>query len=69
MNRLEGKVAIVTGAGSEGGIGFAIALMFSGEGARITIADVDDEGGRQAAERIRKQEGSSFFLSHRYIRF
>lgn len=37
--RLEDKVAIVTGAGR--GIGCAIAKIFSGEGARVVVADLD----------------------------
>ncbi|HTX02699.1 MAG TPA: SDR family oxidoreductase [Candidatus Acidoferrales bacterium] len=41
MNRLEGKVAIVTGAAS--GIGRATALRFAEEGARVVAADLDLE--------------------------
>src|ERR1700683_1961010 len=44
--RLRGKVALVTGAGS--GIGHAIAMLFSQEGARVAVADINDEAGRQA---------------------
>lgn len=46
MNRLEGKVAIVTGAAS--GIGRAIAILFAKEGASVVVADILDdpkEGG------------------------
>jgi NAD(P)-dependent dehydrogenase (short-subunit alcohol dehydrogenase family) len=46
MERLEGKRAIVTGAGA--GIGEAIATRLSSEGARVTLADLDE----QAAERV-----------------
>lgn len=44
MERLRGKRAIVTGAGS--GIGRAIALRFSQEGARVVLSDVDLEAAR-----------------------
>jgi len=50
--RLEGKVAIVTGAGT--GIGRAIALTFAREGANIVIADVD----LNAAEGVASEIGS-----------
>jgi len=42
MNRLEGKVAVITGAAS--GIGLAIARRFASEGAFIVAGDVDDDG-------------------------
>lgn len=42
--RLEGKAALVTGAGS--GIGRAIALEFARQGARLLLSDVNEEAGR-----------------------
>lgn len=61
MQRLKNRVAIVTGAASEVGIGYAIALLFSREGAAVTVTDVDDVGGRRTAELIRSQGGQSIF--------
>ena len=45
--RLENKVVVITGAGS--GIGREAALLFSGEGAKICVADVSAEAGEQTA--------------------
>ena len=45
--RLQGKVAIVTGAG--GGFGEGIARMFAGEGARVVIADISADAARRVA--------------------
>jgi NAD(P)-dependent dehydrogenase (short-subunit alcohol dehydrogenase family) len=50
MDRLEGKRTIVTGAGS--GIGRAIALRLAGEGARVALADMDEEAAQGVAEEI-----------------
>jgi NAD(P)-dependent dehydrogenase (short-subunit alcohol dehydrogenase family) len=53
MERLKGKRAIVTGAGS--GIGRAIAIRLSGEGARVALADLD----RDAAEGVAAEIGEA----------
>lgn len=50
MERLRGKRAIVTGAGS--GIGRAIALRLAEEGARVVISDVDEEAAKKVASEI-----------------
>ena len=49
-NRLAGKVAVVTGAGS--GIGLATARRFAAEGAKVVCGDADDEAGGKAATEV-----------------
>ena len=53
---LDGKVAVVTGGAS--GIGRAIAQLLVEEGARVVVADLDDERGEELAGRL--GEGASF---------
>ena len=50
MNRLQGKVAIVTGGGH--GIGRAYCLAMAAEGARVVVADIDGEAARSVAGEI-----------------
>jgi NAD(P)-dependent dehydrogenase (short-subunit alcohol dehydrogenase family) len=52
MGRLDGKVAVITGAAS--GIGREAALLFSAEGARVCIADVGQEAGEKTAAECRE---------------
>ena len=47
MGRLDGKVAVITGAG--GGMGREAALLFCEEGARVCVADVDTEAAAKTA--------------------
>lgn len=53
------RVAIVTGAAS--GIGRATALKLSSLGARVVLADVDEERGSQAAEEVVARGGQASF--------
>ncbi len=57
MNRLEGKVAIVTGAGR--GIGRATAQRLAAEGARVVVNDVDSEPAHETADLITQAGGQA----------
>jgi len=50
VGRLDGKIALITGAGA--GIGRAAALLFAAEGARVTLAEIAEDAGRAAAQAI-----------------
>jgi 3-oxoacyl-[acyl-carrier protein] reductase len=58
--RLEGKVAIVTGANS--GIGRATARLFAREGARVVCCDVQEQLSPRIDERIKQDGGEALFL-------
>ncbi len=50
MHRLEGKTALITG--SARGIGQAIAELFSTEGTQVILSDINDELGKDVANKI-----------------
>ena len=60
MGRLEGKVALLTGAA--GGIMGTTATVFAREGAKIIVADVAVKGGKKAADRIITSGGDAMFV-------
>ena len=55
--RLKDQVAIITGAAS--GIGKAAAILFSKEGARLVLADVNADGLKEVAGRIAEAGGTA----------
>jgi NAD(P)-dependent dehydrogenase (short-subunit alcohol dehydrogenase family) len=59
MGKLENKVAIVTGGAN--GIGRGIVDRFAKEGARILIADLDEEGGRRGVEECARSNAKAIF--------
>ena len=57
--RLEGKVALITGAAS--GMGASMARIFAGEGARVVVADMLEEEGNGVVADIIKANGAAIF--------
>ena len=57
---IEGKVAIVTGAG--GGIGEGYAKALAAEGARVAIAEIVKQNGERVAREIRSAGGTAAFV-------
>lgn len=60
MMRVQGKVIIVTGAGS--GIGAGIAQRLAEEGAQVVVSDVAVPAGQQVAQRLRDAGGHAEFM-------
>ena len=63
-NRLEGKVAIVTGAGATGsgefvGIGQAISLLFARQGAKVLLVDRDEKNAEVTLGQIKEEGGDA----------
>lgn len=60
MGRLDGKVALITGAAM--GIGEASARLFAKEGAKVAVADINEAKGKEVVEDIRKGGGEAIFV-------
>jgi NAD(P)-dependent dehydrogenase (short-subunit alcohol dehydrogenase family) len=58
--RLEGKVALITGAGS--GMGRRAASLFAGEGASVVVSDVVEDAWNEAVDEIRGAGGTAAFV-------
>jgi NAD(P)-dependent dehydrogenase (short-subunit alcohol dehydrogenase family) len=59
MQRLDGKIAVITGAAS--GIGRASAVRFASEGAAVVVADLNTEGGEETVAECRRSGGRAVF--------
>lgn len=59
MKRVEGKVAVITGAAF--GIGKATSLLLAREGAKVAITDIQDEEGQKVVDEIRNFSGIAKF--------
>jgi NAD(P)-dependent dehydrogenase (short-subunit alcohol dehydrogenase family) len=60
MNRLDNRIALITGAAQ--GIGAATAALMARAGASVLIGDVQDDAGRAVAESIRSTGGNAGFV-------
>src|ERR1700742_5228686 len=61
MPRLEGKVAVITGAGT--GIGRATAKLFAEQGARVVVAELNGAAGEQTAQLIAQAGGEAIAVT------
>jgi len=60
MNRLKGKVSIVTGSAM--GIGEATANLFAEEGSKVVVADMDVVNGERVVKNIKNKGGEAIYL-------
>jgi NAD(P)-dependent dehydrogenase (short-subunit alcohol dehydrogenase family) len=66
MGRLDTRVAVVTGGGD--GIGAGIARRFAEEGARVVVAELNEDRGRAMAEEIGSATGSEMLFVRTDVR-
>ena len=59
-DRLQGKVAAITGASM--GLGQAVATLFAAEGAQVVVADLNAQAGQETVNRIRAQGGEAVLV-------
>jgi len=62
LNRVDEKVAVVTGGGS--GIGRAASCLLAEAGSSIVVTDINEDGAKETAAMISEKGGSAIALSH-----
>ena len=62
MGRLSQKVALITGGAS--GLGRAMGLLFSREGAKVVLTGINEEQGQNVVEEIKSNGGEARFIAH-----
>jgi len=60
LGRLDGKVAVITGAGS--GMGQAAAILFAKEGAKVVVADIVEKAGEETVKLVKEAGGEATFV-------
>lgn len=58
--KLKGKVALITGAAT--GIGRASAILFAKEGAKVSVADINEKDGKETVRMIEENGGEALFI-------
>jgi NAD(P)-dependent dehydrogenase (short-subunit alcohol dehydrogenase family) len=62
MDRVKGKVVIITGAAR--GLGKAQALLLAEEGAKVAATDIDEVRGMGVVEEVERKGGEALFVKH-----
>lgn len=62
MGRLSQKVALITGGAS--GLGRAMGLLFTDEGAKVVLTDINETQGQAVVTEIKNKGGDARFISH-----
>ena len=62
MDRVKGKVAIVTGAGQ--GMGAAFATLLAKEGAKVVVTDINAAGAQNTVAQVKNAGGEAIFIKH-----
>ncbi|WP_285766925.1 SDR family oxidoreductase [Peribacillus sp. SI8-4] len=67
MNKLQGKIALITGGAS--GIGKGIATAFVKEGSKVVIIDVNEELGNQTIKELQAHQAESIFIQENLVEY